>query len=65
MVYSWIEFLSVLYNSYFASIRTSTTNLNQTLASNTETAVFLSLIEALTTGIVAYVIARGVKLTAR
>ena len=64
MVYSWIGFLWVLYNSYFASIGTTTTNLNQTLASNIQTIVFLSVIGALVTGIVAYVLERGVKLTA-
>jgi hypothetical protein len=62
MVHNWIAFLSVLCNSYFASIGTTATNLNQTLASNIETAVFLSVMEALVTGIVAYVLERGVKL---
>jgi len=64
MVYSWIGFLWVLYNSYFASVGTTTTNLNQTLASNIQTVVFLAVIGALVTGIVAFVLERGVKLAA-
>jgi hypothetical protein len=64
MVYSWIGFLWVLYNSYFASTGTTTTNLNQTLAANIQTVVFLAVIGALITGIVAFVLERGVKLSA-
>jgi len=42
----------------------TTTNLNQTLASNIQTVVFLAVIGALVTGIVAFVLERGVKLAA-
>ena len=66
MVYSWIGFLWVLYNSYFASTGTGTTtaSLSQTLASNIQTVVFHVVIGALVTGIVAFVLERGVKLAA-
>jgi hypothetical protein len=60
MVYSWIGFLWVLYNGLFAS----GTGQPLVTASNIQTVVFVSVLGALVTAFIAYMMERGLRITA-